>query len=122
MLQGGDRVDHEAIELDDWGEHDPAEATNRPGACSPSSMPKRVASVTLERAASELLAMFQELGASTNAVVTHDEDDLFEALRGAVATRRCVVLLGGDGSLHAAANAPLSSLPESGSIVAGWSG
>jgi diacylglycerol kinase (ATP) len=71
------------------------------------------------RTADELAALLEELGASAEATVTSTEDDLFEALRAAVATRRRVVVVGGDGSLHQAANAPLGRLPELGLVPAG---
>jgi diacylglycerol kinase family enzyme len=51
--------------------------------------------------------------------LTNDEDELFEALRAAAATRRRLVLVGGDGSLHAAANARLGRLPELALVPAG---
>jgi diacylglycerol kinase (ATP) len=72
-----------------------------------------------ERTSAELVAVLEELGATAHAVVTYTEDDLFEALRGAAATDRRVVLVGGDGSLHEAANAPLSRLPELALVPAG---
>jgi diacylglycerol kinase (ATP) len=63
--------------------------------------------------------MLAERGARAEAVVTADEDDLFETLRGAAAGNRRVALVGGDGSLHAAANAALGRLPELALIPAG---
>jgi diacylglycerol kinase (ATP) len=72
-----------------------------------------------QRTAAELGAILDELGAEAETVVTSGEADLFEALRGAVATRRRVVLVGGDGSLHAAANASLGELPELALVPAG---
>jgi diacylglycerol kinase (ATP) len=71
------------------------------------------------RTAAELAAILEELGTSADAVVTSDEAGMFEVLRGAVATQRRVVLVGGDGSLHSAANAPLRSLPELALVPAG---
>jgi diacylglycerol kinase (ATP) len=64
------------------------------------------------RRASELVAILEELEAAADAVVTSTEDELFEALRSAVATRRRLVLVGGDGSLHAAVNARIGRLPD----------
>ena len=60
----------------------------------------------------ELVAVLEELGAEAEAAVTLDEQDLWELLRDAAALGRRVVLVGGDGTVHAAANAPLRSLPE----------
>jgi membrane-associated protein len=67
----------------------------------------------------DLVALLEEHGASAAAVVTSSTDDLFEAMRGAAATGRRVVLVGGDGSLHEAANAPLGRLPELALVPAG---
>jgi diacylglycerol kinase (ATP) len=63
--------------------------------------------------------MLSELGASAETALTADEDELFEALRTAAATGRRLVLVGGDGSLHAAANAPLGRLPDLALVPAG---
>ena len=71
------------------------------------------------RTADELVALLQELGATAEGVVTHTQDDLFEALRSAAATDRRVVVVGGDGSLHEVANAPLGRLPELALVPAG---
>lgn len=56
-------------------------------------------------------------GLRADAVVTHDEDELGSVL--AAADGRRVVLVGGDGSLQAAANAPLPELPELALVPAG---
>jgi diacylglycerol kinase (ATP) len=70
-----------------------------------------------ERTASELAAVLQELGADVSALVTTSERELWDALRDA--GRRRVVLVGGDGTLHSAANAPLRRLPELALVPAG---
>jgi diacylglycerol kinase (ATP) len=62
--------------------------------------------------ARDLVALAEELGGSADAVVTEAQEELWEALRIGARLRRRVVLVGGDGSLHAAANAPLGVLPE----------
>ena len=72
-----------------------------------------------ERTGEELVAVLDELGASASAAVTSTEPGLWEALRAAAASGRRVVLVGGDGSLHAAANAPLTALPELAIVPAG---
>jgi diacylglycerol kinase family enzyme len=72
-----------------------------------------------ERLALDLAARAQELGASADATVTRDEHELRETLRGAAADGERVVLVGGDGSLHAAANAGLDELPELALVPAG---
>lgn len=71
------------------------------------------------RTAQELLAGLQELGAGADAVVTGSEAELWEVLRFAEERDRRVVLVGGDGTPHAAANAPLRRLPEVALVPAG---
>jgi membrane-associated protein len=65
-----------------------------------------------EKTGRELVAVLEELGARASAVVTRSEDELWRLLRSAEALDRRVVLVGGDGTVHAAANAPLRRLPE----------
>jgi diacylglycerol kinase (ATP) len=72
-----------------------------------------------ETTAAEVVAMLQEQGRAATGAVTLTEAGLWEALRAAAATGRRVVLVGGDGSLHSAANAPLSRLPELALVPAG---
>jgi membrane-associated protein len=60
----------------------------------------------------ELVAVLEELGATASAVVTQSERELWDVLRSAEVHDRRVVLVGGDGTVHAAANAPLRRLPE----------
>ena len=67
----------------------------------------------------ELIALLQELGADADALVTASEQELWDALRSAAALGRRVILVGGDGTLHAAANAPLRDLPELALVPAG---
>jgi diacylglycerol kinase (ATP) len=59
-----------------------------------------------------LVAVLEELGAQASAVVTRSERELWDVLSSAEAQGRRVVLVGGDGTVHAAANAPLRRLPE----------
>ena len=72
-----------------------------------------------ERLAVELVARAQELGARADARVTDSEPELWAVLDAAFADGARVALVGGDGSLHAAANAPLDTLPELALIPAG---
>jgi membrane-associated protein len=65
-----------------------------------------------KRTADELMAVLHELGVPASAEVTHSERALWEGLDAAAASGRRVALVGGDGSLHSAANAPLTALPE----------
>jgi diacylglycerol kinase (ATP) len=58
------------------------------------------------------VALLEKQGARAEALVTGSKDELWSVLRSAAAAGRRVVLVGGDGTVHAAANAPLSRLPE----------
>ena len=60
-----------------------------------------------QRMADELLAVLEELGADAESAVTYSEQELWDVLRFAAEFGWRVVLVGGDGTLHAAANAPL---------------
>ena len=118
MLPGGRDADQGVIEVDQRRVHGPAEASTARRLLL--AVNGRASGVDdPQRTAAELGAILDELGAEAETVVTASEEDLFEALRGAVATRRRVVLVGGDGSLHAAANASLGQLPELALVPAG---
>jgi diacylglycerol kinase (ATP) len=72
-----------------------------------------------QRTAAEMVAILEELAAPADAVITPSEAELWKALGDAAATGRRVVLVGGDGTLHAVANAPLDRLPELGLVPQG---
>jgi membrane-associated protein len=72
-----------------------------------------------ERMADELLAVLEELGADAESAVTYSEPQLWDVLGFAAEFGWRVVLVGGDGTLHAAANAPLLQLPELALVPAG---
>jgi diacylglycerol kinase family enzyme len=72
-----------------------------------------------EQTARHLTALLQELGADAETIVTSSEDALWDAMRAADRSGRRVVLVGGDGTVHSAANAPLSRLPELALVPAG---
>ena len=65
-----------------------------------------------EKTGRELVAVLEELGERADAVITRSEQELWDVLRSAERLDRRVVLVGGDGTVHAAANAPLRRLPE----------
>ena len=69
--------------------------------------------------ARELSRLLAHLGVGAETVVTGTEEELWTELRRASADGSRVVLVGGDGSLHAAANAPLRRLPELALVPAG---
>jgi diacylglycerol kinase family enzyme len=71
------------------------------------------------RAASDLVTSLRGRGRTAAGLVTGSERELHAVLRLAAARGRRVVLVGGDGSLHAAANAPLRRLPELALVPAG---
>jgi membrane protein DedA with SNARE-associated domain/diacylglycerol kinase family enzyme len=67
----------------------------------------------------DVVAVLEELGASATSAVTSTKRELWDCLRAAARRGYRVALVGGDGSLHAAANAPLLKLPELAIIPAG---
>lgn len=72
-----------------------------------------------DRTADELAAVLEELGPEVESVVTRSESELWDVLRFGATFGWRIVLVGGDGTLHAAANAPLSQLPELALVPAG---
>ena len=72
-----------------------------------------------QRTAGEVVAVLEELGAGAVGVVTHSEQEVWNVLAVAAKSGYRVVLVGGDGTLHAAANAPIARLPELALIPAG---
>ena len=72
-----------------------------------------------EQVGRDLVAVLEELDASAISAVTSTERELWDCLRAAAGRGYRVALVGGDGSLHAAANAPLATLPELAIIPAG---
>ena len=111
-------VHESAIELGELTNHDQPEGINTPRLLL--VVNARASGIEdPRRTAADLVARAQEHGAQADSVVTSTEDDLFEALRAGAATGRRVVLVGGDGSLHDAANAPIGRLPELALVPAG---
>jgi membrane protein DedA with SNARE-associated domain/diacylglycerol kinase family enzyme len=119
VLDGRSSVDQRAIEVEQWShgrDHAQGSKARRllvvvNGRASGVDEP--------ERMARDLAAVLQELGADAEATVTANEEELWDALRSAAAAGRRAVLVGGDGTLHSAANAPLSRLPEVALVPAG---
>jgi membrane protein DedA with SNARE-associated domain/diacylglycerol kinase family enzyme len=72
-----------------------------------------------QRTGDEMVAVLEELGAGAVSVVTQSERELWDVLAVAARSGWRVVLVGGDGTLHSAANAPLSRLPELALVPAG---
>jgi diacylglycerol kinase (ATP) len=117
LFQGGSGPDERLIHLEELGEHPPKVAHRARPLVVVNARASGIDDP--ERTATELKSILDELDVAAEAAVTSDEAELFEALRGAVATRRRVILVGGDGSLHYAANAPLGRLPELALVPAG---
>lgn len=69
--------------------------------------------------AAGLVAELEEHGPGADAQVTLSEEELWDVLRWAASHGRRVVLVGGDGTMHSAANAPLTRLPELALVPAG---
>jgi diacylglycerol kinase (ATP) len=69
--------------------------------------------------AQDLIAVLQELGVNSDPAVTRTEEELWKLLSSAAALGRRVVLVGGDGTMHSAANAPIRRLPELALVPAG---
>ena len=65
-----------------------------------------------EKTGRELVAVLGELGERAASVATGSEQELWDLLRSAEEREQRVILVGGDGTVHAAANAPLRRLPE----------
>jgi diacylglycerol kinase (ATP) len=117
MLHSGSRVDQSLIDLE-WGKQGLTDPSN---AARPLLLVNAQASGVEEpaRTAAELKAMLAEHDAVADVAVTFSTRDLWEALREAATAERRAILVGGDGSLHGAANAPLNRLPELALVPAG---
>jgi diacylglycerol kinase (ATP) len=117
VLNGGSGVDQGSIELErrKQGLRDGSNAASAllvvNGRASGVPEPGRMAA--------ELAAMLAEYEVGVDLAVTFEPRDLWEALAEAAAAERRAVLVGGDGSVHAAANAPLARLPELALVPAG---
>jgi diacylglycerol kinase (ATP) len=116
MLEGRSGLDEFVVEIDERGH--PQNLPRNPGEAS------KVGGLLVavnrnasgleepEKTAGALVAVLEELGAPAAGVVTGSERELWDVLRSAEELDQRVVLVGGDGTVHAAANAPLRRLPE----------
>jgi membrane protein DedA with SNARE-associated domain/diacylglycerol kinase family enzyme len=119
MLEGRGGVDERAVEVEQWS-HRREDAQSSSTARLILVVNGRASGIEDPlRTADELVAMAEELGADAQSAVTDSEAQLTDVLRFAADSGRRVVLVGGDGSLHAAANAPLTRLPELALVPAG---
>jgi diacylglycerol kinase (ATP) len=112
MLDGLGGLDEILVEIDERGHpRNPREAS-KAGALLVAVNRNASGLEDPETTGGALVAVLEELGARASAVVTRSERELWDVLRSAEAQGRRVVLVGGDGTVHAAANAPLRRLPE----------
>ena len=118
MLEGRSGIDERAVELDEWSHRRDAESSTAPRLIV--AVNGRASGIRDPlRSADDYAAVLEELGAEVESVVTQSEQDLWDVLRFGVTFGWRIVLVGGDGTLHAAANAPLSRLPELALVPAG---
>ena len=116
MLEGLSGLDEFVVEIDERGHpqnhpRNPREATKVGGLLL--AVNRNASGLEEpEKTAGDLVAVLEELGERAVPVVTGSERELWDLLRSAEALDQRVVLVGGDGTVHAAANAPLRRLPE----------
>jgi membrane protein DedA with SNARE-associated domain/diacylglycerol kinase family enzyme len=119
VLEGRRKIDEPLVEIEQGGHReDRAEGSSRRRLLL--VVNGRASGVEdAERTVDELRADLEELGADAGAVVTGSEEELWRVLAFAAEHDLRVVLVGGDGTPHAAANAPLRRLPELALVPAG---
>jgi membrane protein DedA with SNARE-associated domain/diacylglycerol kinase family enzyme len=116
MLEGRSGLDESVVEIDERGHpqnlpRNPREASKVGGLLV--AVNRNASGLEEpEKTARELVAILEELGEPAAGVVTGSERELWDVLRSADELDQRVVLVGGDGTVHAAANAPLRQLPE----------
>ena len=112
MLDSLSGLDELVVEIDDRGHPRNRSEASKAGALLVAVNPNASGLEDAEKTGRQLVAVLEELGARASAVVTRSEPELWDLLRSAEALDQRVVLVGGDGTVHAAANAPLRHLPE----------
>jgi membrane-associated protein len=112
MLEGLSGLDDFVVEIDERGHPRNLRQASKAGALLVAVNRNASGLENPERTGRELTAVLEELGEQAGAVVTRSERELWDVLRSAEALDLRVVLVGGDGTVHAAANAPLARLPE----------
>jgi diacylglycerol kinase (ATP) len=119
VLDGGRSVDQRTVEVEEWSHRRDQKQGSK-------VLPllvvvnRRASGVeSPERTGRDLAALLQELGADAEPIVTGSEQELWDILGSAAEAGRRVVLVGGDGTLHSAVNAPLRRLPELALVPAG---
>jgi membrane-associated protein len=112
MLDGLSGLDELVIEIDERGHPRDQEEPTKVGGLLVAVNRNASGLEDPETTGRDLVSLLEELGARAKAVVTGSEQELWDVLRSAAASGQRVVLVGGDGTVHAAANAPLRRLPE----------
>jgi membrane-associated protein len=112
VLEGLRGLDELAIEIDERGHPRDLKEATKVGSLVVALNGKASGLEDPEKTGRELVAVLEELGSAARAVVTGSERELWDLLRSAESRGQRVVLVGGDGTVHAAANAPLRRLPE----------
>jgi membrane-associated protein len=112
MLDSLSGLDELMVEIDDRGHPQNRSEASKAGALLVAVNRNASGLEDAEKTGRQLVAVLEELGARASAVVTQSEPELWDVLRSAEALDQRVVLVGGDGTVHAAANAPLRRLPE----------
>ena len=119
VLEGRSGLDHGTVEVEQESHRSRETQASKPPALLVVVNGRASGIPDPQATAVELSSLLRKLGARAETVVTGSEDELWAQLRRASAEGRRVVLVGGDGSLHAAANAPLRRLPELALVPAG---
>jgi membrane protein DedA with SNARE-associated domain/diacylglycerol kinase family enzyme len=112
MLDGLSGLDELVIEIDERGHPRDQEEPTKVGGLVVAVNRRASGLEEPETTGRDLVSLLEEVGARAEAVVTGSEQELWDVLRSAAASGQRVVLVGGDGTVHAAANAPLRRLPE----------
>jgi membrane protein DedA with SNARE-associated domain/diacylglycerol kinase family enzyme len=112
MLESLSGLDELVVEIDDRGHPQNPWESSKAGALLVAVNRNASGLEDPEKTGRELVAVLEELGARASAVVTESEPELWDVLRSAESLHQRVVLVGGDGTVHTAANAPLRRLPE----------
>jgi membrane-associated protein len=112
MLEGRSGLDETVVEIEERGHPRNLRHRSKVGGLLVAVNRNASGLEEPEKTAGELVAILAELGEPAERVVTGSERELWDVLRSAEELDQRVVLVGGDGTVHAAANAPLRRLPE----------
>jgi membrane-associated protein len=112
MLEGRSGLDEIVVEIDERGHPRNLRHRSKVGGLLVAVNRNASGLEEPEKTAGELVAVLEELGEQAAGVLTGSERELWDVLRSAEELDQRVVLVGGDGTVHGAANAPLRRLPE----------